>query len=1280
MEYSIVGLDVEKDLVQRVKEAENANANRVIIGNISMKKFELKVVDNEYVIQYYIYNYEELRPVESGAPVHMSILTSGKLKQLGYSSLYFRHTQLYRYINGIDKTLVLWTIEKTLVEVVMDRIRLLLYGGNHGTGYVNGRNGILRDDIEGVMRSFIRLADKPNTLNRLRAIQNRLTYIAPAELIDGKPVGWTQQTHRAMGDALRKSHTIPNDTWTYLGQHLRVDPSNAESVRKGTFVCLDPALLKLRGFKVDATRAPGHFIDDKGMQYTLFSDVQLCERNKMALSDGFPACEINETYKDEKDGEPLFHLHKQYLKTAKDDLDFSSTEVNLLVGFAPNDPELEKYKDINTFFATDKDIVNRSLAGIDGSIPISSAICDKQYVRTRVFNRKLYRENFVPEFRTIIDHITKNDSSDEIKIWENCKENPIAIELKCIGECGETMYPISHTADEHGKYTFYCPRCQATEQSPGHKIRLISSGHAEIHDFHEQFDQEKDGVRNFVTAEIVMKVRDTMEGNRIVDSSGAAKGVLVRTNPDMVGATWINGKRIPLAGLIYSNSNKGKDGAIEIAQERLRAALANEVVFINDHLMNSADANNYFNSKNFEKRVVERIALNHKTGKLEHILQDMWIGLISIKVTEESSEFSRARSENTKLSFQVQTNWDMLGENELRKEAHRYSVNQPGSLVDVHMVNELISIFQDKDKEIVPMVKTTAGFTAKLGEIAGFNAAKDPKKIPILGLDDVWDVSEKAKIIQSYLTQKQWVEAKAACPLFTNPLYVNGIAFRIKVGDNTYFVRFPSNSLINKRVTPCPDGNVYMTEYVTSVFRMLMTLAVLKKNIKNNTKDTSIQEQFQDNIDAYKSHIGKEFVGKWGALPVVSNLRRFIYNSKEIGCHLLLAGVTVIVDSNVINSMRHKAVEAGLCSYDNRYKFPLYGIASRDPHIWPLQSTTVVEIWDKHRANVYFKEHYGFYFDHPDHPEESYYPGIKKGQFFSVIDMAILTQSDADGDLRRTWVPFDFKVQTLLQNFWVRNKNYDYFDPSKITPDMHQYYIVQATAAWHHKYLVGECADKHNKDTLTYTVNKYPVEMVTSMVVDNVKKKGNIAEITNSMRHLITMCYILEMKGEMTRQERDELICLYQMEFLQDGCIRSMKHKAAFEALTLDKIGRNDFLTIAGDANNQVAAREYILRDVDSEANRLLKLKLFARAEQYIKFKGWYMTDKGWKKGEITEDGYLVLALSNFVNGGRSGLIDSAGRGVKISIPALSNALKMLKSPIIKDSFYGEVFESLILD
>ncbi len=1237
------------EFLRDIRKLEDSEKNQLFRGQASFKKFRLLEEDGAFYLGFYYGTELVAQPVRT-------FLSSRDERILlhGYTPLFALETQLRRVELKKASVPKLYTLAEILHRVIIDRVKQSI---NNKVGYV----GQLKADIAAVMRFVER--DEPNTYNARARMKSRIILVpSNGARKDGEGIPWGSEhtlNEHAFGDGLRPGVTPSLEALDILGKYFIVDPSSERGGQKGVFTCMDPFIQKLRkqedivGYEdigCEERFNPG--TNERVVETLYHSSANLVARLRgMNTGDGFLASEASRDlqYKDE-DGDAIFDRFHNYLRASEKSLHKDHTLINLLVAFLPVDPESKKYdpEHPEIFFNTDKDVVSRSLMGADGCILASEQVTGIEMIRRRTWHRNMVKENFTSEFLAVKKRV---EAGEEV-VWENAHENPIGYYETC-KDCNKVMVPGNL------RTIFTCLACGNQTISDGQKLYLGYPGSVTIYQIsaHQNIDFLEDDEaapqdpgeepgEEYETYDVYLKVADTISGSRVVGPEGI-KGIMAAANQDYVGKVFIEelGKLLPLDALIPSNANKGADSGMMIAMARLGMVISSyeanepESLIINHHLRDPAEATKYLKDNfNITKRKVFRAKYDHELKQIKYAEEDLWVGVVQIKVTEAGREFVKTRENETKFTFQLGNALQMLGKEAIAADLHRYSMgHNPESALKPETSQELVDILFESKHQVQEF-----------------------------GPDVLKDLNLAVKTVQSVLPLDKFQKLMTESSVFSDERFKNGFILNIPLADENLRVRFPSKSLIMRFANSTVDGEMWIPEFAASMFKIILALKsnrakfdlVVAPGTSHEYKylsDTGLSEQVRGNVFRYRKNITKLLVGKQGVLPKMLAYRGFSHGGKEFGCHLLPTGVAVINDRRTWDKMVANAKEM---APNWESDTPIYAFCIRDPFVWPLQGASAVEVWNPQKANAYFQKMYGIDYatfgdGAGDDSGKAYYRN-PVGICLNVLDMLYLYQSDSDGDYRRLYIPFDIQAQVKMAEFNRQMRNYDFINPNKLSDTDPHASLIRSSWAWHHKYLFGFTEDgdfeegevnkdKHSKDDIRYQAKTWGKSFVSKQILDSVKKKGLIASVTTSLWKLVYTAEYLYRKGELSREERDKVIFLYQSEFLQDGCIRLLKYKNPLEAMTIDKIGKNDEIQMYD--GKKVRAQHVIVESSDTDPQILEKF--FTVCRQYVEFIGFRKDAKsGTYKFEPEADvsvGNLILAFTDFTNGSRAGMVGKNG-------------------------------------
>lgn len=1266
-------------------------------------KFKVVVEDNTIFLEFYRYE-EQLASINTRISA-----VDGSIIEPGYQPLFVRETQLLRlekiaetnrWVHPDDKSAqmpILWTTRMALYMVIIDRIKQFL---KHDQAYP----GHLEADIKAILRRIER--KKPQHDNPKAGRRSRIVLV-PSK--NGGPWGtehnpsYPGHPGHALGDGFRKSASITPEGHDLIKKYFVVAPASEKSGSEGVYVCFDETLQKLRGNPADLTYSDiGYevFTDKDGRKKVASLFVKqsnvVSRHRSMNAGDGFVAPESLWDAAYEYEDKMVFKRFHNYLKPEAKSSNKDYGRINMLVAFGLTNPGVKELADMKTFFDTDKNVVSNMIEGADGCISISPEVAKLEMIRQRTIRKNLQKENFTVDFFKAMEQAEREDRV----FWPDCKNNPIAHYEVCPDtNCQRLMIPITAQRD-----VYQCTVCGCEHTSQGREVIYNHDGGIHITGYQVRDldivdeDLEDSLPKGLEAYDVFIEVQDKVNCSRIVSSEGV-KGMMVARNQDYVGYVQIPelGEGImPLDGILFSNSNKSDRNGIAVALTRLEMVIKSRLKEQNEEhlydeieelslpfnkIFRSAATANKFLKENVNvcKRTVYRSVL--KDGKLEMIPQELYVGIVQIKVTEAGAEFSKVREREVKFTHQLCTSLHLLGKDDLRRKVHKYSLDYSRRFSNRPQIC---------DESIMMLYGNSAG-------------------VPQYVFDDIKDMELAVATVQSYMHIDKWRLLLGQSPLYNDIRFKDGFTVRIPFKEGDRIVRFPSKKFIESFEGLSADDHIFVPEFIASQLRLVISLQ--SKNLQMETDEESgrtyiageyTTNSLNEKIDVFERNICKAVVGKKSVIARLAAFSGLSQGGKQFGCEYLPTGVAVINDLSAWKKIGREAIAAGLCTKQqfSSGELEIYGFSIRDPQVWSLQACSVVKLWSVHKANDYFWKKYGIQYctfeQWTGDPKAKALYWNPVGVTLNVLDMIYLNQSDADGDYIRNYPPLDPASQKELALFNKQMENYDFINPYKVSEVDTHYHLVKTSAEWHHRYTFGKLirdeesgeveleagettTDKHDfpVEKLVYTPFIWDVEELSDLVIKGIKQKTMIASVTTSQWKLIATVEYLLQTGEIASKEiRDKIIFLYQSEFLQDGCIRLMKHEGALDAMTIDKIGKNEEIMMV-DGEKRLCQEE--IQAKGSHIDPELLKQFFYVCRRFVEFLGFRKDPKTGRfkkvKDADTSIGQMLLAYTNFGNGSRSGLLSS---NKQMNPQQVRDFLKSLTTAAAAKIYHREMFNFVL--
>lgn len=1258
----------------RVKKPEDANnpaLSSIPVGNLYVEFFYMRRRDAN---------------AESVGVVDLKINDQGEITKKGIHPVFITE-QSFRRVQELDtEELPVYSIRAMLFNCVTDRLRQIC--GSYKTAIPNP--SLLAETINYVFK-FSEM-NPGNKYNYRRKVEHRAIFVSRNTVNKANPNGdwsfdYSTPYRRAMhkGDALNSDSAMNTDALRDMidyfekkGANLILGEASEEGGRKGNIVIMNPELQKLRYPDMKDEDIYHGYVDicygqspiKSNSQYTIYTDpAKVFARVKGFMSnDGCAAYNLQlkktnvfdefETQEDDVKG--IFDRHRSYLSHKEKDIGkLNPTVNNLLVAYVPTE-QAALDVDIDQFHAMDKNEYSKLIHGTDCHVPISQAAANIPVKVRRKITEPITENHLTFEFSEIIsklEHESQAIPADTIIGYKTtctqCESIMYPVKVTGVTEEDEIVYedvPASGEVADH-----FCIVCQNHEVKKAIPIKVSDKyQHAEgvvVHNV--EIDTADGGL--IMDAEIICPIQVA----RLTSVEGV-KGLSVPMKQDFIG--YVDGDIydpnldeytsidvLPVDAIVPLGSMKGKVSGMGISHVRLINALTGSRLCIDDEYARTGDMgpNSEINKvlSKTKKMKLYRKVYDVDKQKFEIKTFDAYVGIVSVDVTEIGDEFLKVKTDtdDMKVSFMNTLFYDWLGLDSLNQAMVNASLEKISDPENLEYIKELFKIFYN-DITGLPEVK----------HIVDEQGRKH---------DSDFNNQNGSVHLISWLDKDEWLKVAENHPLFKQGGKFEHGAYHQDAQGNV--IVFPSRKLAMKLVDVIPGGKVRIPALVKDTMSMFLSI------YNNKAAPGYVNPNMRNK---HKENVFKILTGKQGVLARASTFVNYGCSGKEIGSGYIPTGVAVIGNKKFWNMVRHNCETAGK-DFDKIMKGDeiLYGTSQRDPYIWLFQALNAIELWPVSKANRYFQEKYGFKFT-------EMYDNFN-GVMLNTLDMLYLYQTDADGDLRRILLPFDFDAQRELKDLNVKMKNYNMIVNAE--PDSTIGKIFNRVKKWHFDYVYDEVESsaKELPTELSVKLAEFTHGQRSKNIVNNIDAKGNIAIITTSQWKIQTVADLAVRTGKefiidedkpkvtLTLDDRNAIALFYQTQFTQDGCVRALKNAKNLGNFTIDEIAYNRELEIYNEDTLKMETmfiRDMVIKEAEKGGYGDIAKKFIAICDWWREIGGIVMRDNKVKAdvNAILPEGNMVNAYVALVNGSKFNAINKYHMFNYLVAPGYEN---LYEHNVIKD-------------
>lgn len=1087
---------------------------------------------------------------ESTGIVDLHLDAHGNLTKSGLYPLFLMETEYERVMKLKEKekdfTVELWDSKFFLIHGIQNRMKQICYSG------AKARADLLRNSI-GNLFNYVEL-NPGNKKNYKLKLESRIIIIPRREGDnDGKYAFMPKKRfvyRGTLSDALNSDIELTIEKLTEIVDNLglQLAYSGEEAGSKGRVVVFNKAIQEARnGEKSSYSQNYSGVLYgryDEFSNYTIYYDAakNFARVKTFYTSDAAvltqeipPKLHIDEETK-------LFDRDRIYLANSlKDYGKKSSTDLNVLVAYIPVGNLKEKLS-LENFANTNKTILSGIIDGIDCHSIVSEDLANIRVKIRRTYSLSLTMRHFSLDFHDAIKDVKEG------KVSVLTGDTVIGYAAICGDECRTYMDPVRlriQDAEEFYEEVFadenhrdwHCPICGKFKRDIPRIFRFD--------DKYTSADSiEILGIdHNLLTSELAIDCNVVLPfGSARLISELGLKTFTVPTKESFMGYLEgsiidpISGNTIDLTGitpdmLVPYGAMKGGRSGMAASTIRLINGLFNQRICPDDIIRKTGEiteVNEVFSKmdeKDEEGRVIKpygkislhRMKYDSKIDKFRLQEEEIYIGMLSINVTEVGEEFVKARGERDpmKVSIMNREAWKVLEYDNLEK------------------ASSLASLYNGKKQDF--KLQYQSAIHIYLGDIIGATEVlKEQCQVPV----------EVRLPYTSRMTKKEWNIIREHHPLFTKDIFQKETYFKNPNGEN---IVIPPRNLILDHVDYLEDSHVRLDTFIVSLLDIFLNIATAGSVPSSGWKRTDKGFLQMEKLEKYKMDLAKNFFGKWGMIAKMSALVGVGACGKERGCGFIPEGTVIVSDPKFWRLVKKEAKERGIF-YDDitsgRQK--IYGMSQRDPYIWDLQAMNAVEIWSITHANRYFKKRFGLKYT------DIY--GHFNGIIVNVLDMITLYQSDADGDIRRVLLSLSPLVQEELKMMRNQMKNYDILsNPPK---DSNLEIVCKYTLPWLLRYLNKEAKGSNSLkfDSLRIMIKSFSKLDQNKAILTSYQGKANIGRITVSQWFIQAICQLWYNKGQITKDEWIGIRCFYQTIFSQDGCIRALKAASDLGQCTVDNL------------------------------------------------------------------------------------------------------------------------------
>jgi len=1152
--FKINTINLEK-FVNRIKELEKipeviqeTNYNDFPFNANKMKKpiFALKIMEEKnnvipfgnYYIEFYYYfkNNGILKKEIVGMTDLLWNINSKRLEVPGIHPLFLIGKQAEMTMNTGNKELILYTIEMMSLSVVIDRLKQIC-----------SKKTALPDSslLSSSLNSIFKFSDTilPNKQNALKKIVNKVIFVSKNPQIEGG--SWAFQKFKnpkgTFSDAFTKKNPIDLELLENIVDHydLILGESSEEGAQKGSIVVLNEELQKLRGNTVTKSyyedTAYGPALNGMGV-YSIFNQQKkiFARVKSFVTSDSSVVINPFEIKKAENE-ESVFERSIIYMSSEQERIGKRDNRVLNMLSVFPITEEYPEELNVENFEDLDKNEYSKYLHLSDCNMPINKESSNILVKIARTIEEPITVLHLDLNFKSELERLREG------KVLNFSADTIIGYKVTCPNECCRSiMRPIKQlgAASPEGDFEYeeinasktkslwYCDVCgEQTTTIPENITIQKKYPNAKSFELNDYIINQGEAI-----IKLIVDIVTPINISRVVTIEGG-KALTVPQGKDFMG--YITGeyydstddsyKEIPYMNVDLVcplGAIKSKISGIGLSHLRLINALNGTKYSIDEYFKANKlkDINSLL--KKCKKVKWTRRCWNSKTNTFDFKTSEVYVGLLSLNVTEVGDEFLKVKPETDpmKISYMNNLFYNWLGFEELNKT----------------MIKNSLYNFNDKENKefIIELLKILY---------------QDPTGLPEVSEKDFDNKGIRATIV-SWMDKKEWNTILEKHPLFMEGgKFENGAYYK---DSKEGIVVFPSRKTIIRLTDIVNSEKVRVHTIVKQALSLFLNIYMKTRNPNKNLGSA---------YRIYTKSIYDKLTGKQGLFSKSSTFVNVGTQGKECGCGYLPTGVVVIGNKKFWKMAKRNFPKLGL-DYNKVITGDhiFYGTSQRDPFIWIFQALNSVEIWPVERANTYFLKEYGIKFS-------KMYPDFN-GIALNTLDMLYLYQTDADGDLRRILTPFNIEIQQELRKMNLAMKNYNLICKNEENTIKKIYDKVKK---WHLDYVLKEQATACTPidDTMKIKLKTYLNKDKNKSIIKGIRGKGNIGIITTSQWKIQEICDFF-VKNKLPLKINDDLVYLseedrniisvfYQTVFTQEGCVRALKGDKDLSKCSIDEIAYN---------------------------------------------------------------------------------------------------------------------------
>lgn len=1135
---------------------------RRIPGEMPVGNRAHRIPVGNYYVEFYFYS-KGGREQNIVGCVDLCWNESGEITRPGYHPLFLFQKTFDRLVTNNGTDLRLHSIKETLNMAVADRLKQMC----SKKGAIPDPS-LLAETINYVFK--FSETDPGNKPNFGVKIANRVVFINSADNKSGSyAFNWSSNPKGNMSDGLNSSNSIDIDALTdmveYFKDHgtgLVLGEASEEGGRKGNLVMLNKELQELRNPGKPAYHANyqdimyGESPTVEGSVYSIYGQIEkfFARIKGFITSDGCKAHDIEAVKVGIDETEVLFDRHRTYLANNPNHIgQLNPSVINMLVAYVPAESGGDKMT-TEEFRNADKREYSKLLHGADCHIGIAKEAADVLVRVKRVISEPITEKHlsiaFVDAMKEVeLNGVAELDADTPIGYKVLCELdgcNSVMTPVKATGSVSEETLEVEEIQADASCREWFCDICgNFTRQEPSPILICNKYQNAKSVNLYEvNINESEMGIEAHV--EIISPIG--------ISRSISVEGIKGLTNPmsqDFIG--FINGQiynpdtgeqidvsNVPIDLMTNLGAMKGKVSGVSVSHMRMQNAFTGSKVCPDESYRKNGDTKD-INAMLEHCGTFQLSRRKYDVDKkmFTWVTEDVYVGMIAMDVTEIGDEFLKVKTDidDMKVSYMNTLCYDWLGLHDLNEAMTKSSLENIEDETNLEFANELFKMFYG-DSEGLPEVIHTV-------ELDGQRWDKS---------NSDFNNPEGSVDIVSWLEKSEWTRALEHHPLLkADGKFTNGAYFKDKQ-NNT--IVFPSRKTIIRMVDVMNGDRVRINGVVKDALGMFLDIYT---------------KGWTPKLESYKDNIFKKLTGKQGVAARAATFVNYGCSGKEVGSGYIPPGVAVIGNNNFWKVVRKQCSKLGMNWNDiNEGRMKIYGTSQRDPFIWIFQALNAVELWTVKRANNYFKEN--FVTETAEGPRPMKFTDMYtnfNGVMLNILDMLWLTQTDADGDLRRILVPFDALAQVELGK--VNEAMEDYNLLCKSEPDSNIGKMFRRVENWHLDYVKDEAksAAARIEGPLKLTVTEFKTDARNAMIIKNIKAKGNIGIITTSQWKVQALADYLVNTGHqmivrddlppvaLDQDDRNAICLFYQTVFTQDGCVRALKGTKDLGKCSLDELANN---------------------------------------------------------------------------------------------------------------------------